>query len=168
MSDIDTTPTPRGKLALQTVAMPKDTNATGDIFGGWLLSQMDIAALITAGEVANGRAATVAIDSMTFLTPVHVGAVVSCYCDVLEIGPGPGGLTRALLLEGARRVVAIERDGRCLPALEEISAAFPGRLDIVEGDAQHGRVLVGGLVCRQVLTYTQVTARKKHRNHSSG
>jgi acyl-CoA thioesterase YciA len=86
MSDIDTTPTPRGKLALQTVAMPKDTNATGDIFGGWLLSQMDIAALITAGEVANGRAATVAIDSMTFLTPVHVGAVVSCYCDVLEIG----------------------------------------------------------------------------------
>lgn len=86
MSDLDTTPTPRGKLALQTVAMPKDTNATGDIFGGWLLSQMDIAALITASEVADGRAATVAIDSMAFLTPVHVGAVVSCYCDVLEIG----------------------------------------------------------------------------------
>jgi acyl-CoA thioesterase YciA len=86
MSDIDTTPVPRGKLALQTVAMPKDTNANGDIFGGWLLSQMDIAALITASEVADGRAATVAIDSMAFLTPVHVGAVVSCYCDVLEIG----------------------------------------------------------------------------------
>lgn len=86
MSDIDTTPTPRGKLALQTVAMPKDTNANGDIFGGWLLSQMDIAALITASEVADGRAATVAIDSMAFLTPVHVGAVVTCYCDVLEIG----------------------------------------------------------------------------------
>ena len=86
MSDIDTTPNPRGKLALQTVAMPKDTNANGDIFGGWLLSQMDIAALITASEVADGRAATVAIDSMAFLTPVHVGAVVSCYCDVLEIG----------------------------------------------------------------------------------
>lgn len=86
MSDIDTTPSPRGKLALQTVAMPKDTNASGDIFGGWLLSQMDIAALITASEVADGRAATVAIDSMAFLTPVHVGAVVSCYCDVLEIG----------------------------------------------------------------------------------
>ena len=86
MSDIDTTPSPRGKLALQTVAMPKDTNANGDIFGGWLLSQMDIAALITASEVAEGRAATVAIDSMAFLTPVHVGAVVSCYCDVLEIG----------------------------------------------------------------------------------
>ncbi|MCR9105334.1 MAG: acyl-CoA thioesterase [Gammaproteobacteria bacterium] len=86
MSDIDDTPTPRGTLALQTVAMPKDTNANGDIFGGWLLSQMDIAALITASRVADGRAATVAIDSMAFLTPVHVGAVVSCYCDVLEIG----------------------------------------------------------------------------------
>lgn len=86
MSDIDTNPVPRGKLALQTVAMPKDTNATGDIFGGWLLSQMDIACLITAGEVAQGRAATVAIDGMAFLTPVHVGAVVSCYCDVLEVG----------------------------------------------------------------------------------
>ena len=86
MSDIDDAPVPRGKLALQTVAMPKDTNANGDIFGGWLLSQMDIAALITASEVADGRAATVAIDSMSFLTPVHVGAVVSCYCDVLEIG----------------------------------------------------------------------------------
>lgn len=86
MNDIDSTPSPRGKLALQTVAMPKDTNANGDIFGGWLLSQMDIAGLITASEVASGRAATVAINGMAFLTPVHVGAVVSCYCDVLEIG----------------------------------------------------------------------------------
>lgn len=86
MSDIDTTPIPHGDLALQTVAMPKDTNATGDIFGGWLLSQMDLAGLITAMEVAGGRAATVAITGMSFLTPVHVGAVVSCYCDVLEIG----------------------------------------------------------------------------------
>jgi acyl-CoA thioesterase YciA len=86
MNDIDTTPVPHGDLALQTVAMPKDTNATGDIFGGWLLSQMDIAGLIAAMEVAGGRAATVAITGMAFLTPVHVGAVVSCYCDVLEIG----------------------------------------------------------------------------------
>jgi acyl-CoA thioesterase YciA len=86
MSDIDSTPIPSGDLALQTVAMPKDTNATGDIFGGWLLSQMDLAGLITAMEVAGGRAATVAINGMAFLTPVHVGAVVSCYTDVLEIG----------------------------------------------------------------------------------
>ena len=55
--------------------------------------------------------------------------------DVLEIGPGPGGLTRALLAEGARRVVAIERDSRCLPALDEIAAAYPGRLEVIEGDA---------------------------------
>jgi 16S rRNA (adenine1518-N6/adenine1519-N6)-dimethyltransferase len=55
--------------------------------------------------------------------------------DVIEIGPGPGGLTRALLLEGARRVVAIERDPRCIAALAELAAAFPGRLTLVEGDA---------------------------------
>jgi 16S rRNA (adenine1518-N6/adenine1519-N6)-dimethyltransferase len=54
---------------------------------------------------------------------------------VVEIGPGPGGLTRALLMEGAARVVAIERDGRCLPALQAISDAYPGRLTIVHGDA---------------------------------
>ena len=56
-------------------------------------------------------------------------------CDVLEIGPGPGGLTRGLLAEGARRVVAVEKDARCLPALAEIAAAYPGRLQVVEGDA---------------------------------
>ena len=86
MIDIDSTPIPQGDLSLQTVAMPKDTNANGDIFGGWLLSQMDIAGMITANEMAKGRVATVAIDGMAFLTPVHVGAVVSCYCDVLEVG----------------------------------------------------------------------------------
>ncbi len=86
MNDIDSTPLPQGELALQTVAMPKDTNANGDIFGGWLLSQMDLAGGIAAGDVARGRVATVAIDGMAFLTPVHVGAVVRCYTDVLEIG----------------------------------------------------------------------------------
>jgi 16S rRNA (adenine1518-N6/adenine1519-N6)-dimethyltransferase len=55
--------------------------------------------------------------------------------DVLEIGPGPGGLTRGLLAEGARRVLAVEKDPRCLPALSEISDVYPGRLQIVEGDA---------------------------------
>ena len=55
--------------------------------------------------------------------------------DVLEIGPGPGGLTRGLLASGARHVLAIEKDSRCIPALEEISAAYPGRLTIIEGDA---------------------------------
>ncbi|APE43711.1 16S rRNA (adenine(1518)-N(6)/adenine(1519)-N(6))-dimethyltransferase [Sulfitobacter alexandrii] len=56
-------------------------------------------------------------------------------CDVLEIGPGPGGLTRGLLSEGARHVLAIEKDSRCRPALEEIAAAYPGRLTVIEGDA---------------------------------
>ncbi|UTS80875.1 16S rRNA (adenine(1518)-N(6)/adenine(1519)-N(6))-dimethyltransferase RsmA [Phaeobacter piscinae] len=56
-------------------------------------------------------------------------------CDVLEIGPGPGGLTRGLLAEGARRVLAVEKDSRCIPALAEISDAYPGRLQVIEGDA---------------------------------
>jgi 16S rRNA (adenine1518-N6/adenine1519-N6)-dimethyltransferase len=56
-------------------------------------------------------------------------------CDVLEIGPGPGGLTRGLLAEGARRVLAIEKDQRCLPALAEISDAYPERLEVINGDA---------------------------------
>ncbi|MCV3271922.1 16S rRNA (adenine(1518)-N(6)/adenine(1519)-N(6))-dimethyltransferase RsmA [Roseobacter sinensis] len=58
-------------------------------------------------------------------------------CDVLEIGPGPGGLTRGLLAEGARHVLAIEKDARCAPALAEIAAAYPGRLTVLEGDALH-------------------------------
>ncbi|NSY38096.1 16S rRNA (adenine(1518)-N(6)/adenine(1519)-N(6))-dimethyltransferase RsmA [Leisingera sp. ANG59] len=56
-------------------------------------------------------------------------------CDVLEIGPGPGGLTRGLLAEGARRVLAVEKDQRCLPALQEIADAYPGRFDVINGDA---------------------------------
>ncbi len=56
-------------------------------------------------------------------------------CTIYEVGPGPGGLTRALLMEGAKKVVAVERDERCLPALEEIARAYPGRLDIFNADA---------------------------------
>lgn len=55
--------------------------------------------------------------------------------DVLEVGPGPGGLTRGLLAEGARKVLAVEKDARCLPALEQIAAAYPGRLEVINGDA---------------------------------
>ena len=67
-------------------------------------------------------------------------------CTVLEVGPGPGGLTRALLAAGAKKVVAIEKDSRCLPALEEIAAHYPGRLEVVEGDAlkQDPVALTGG------------------------
>jgi 16S rRNA (adenine1518-N6/adenine1519-N6)-dimethyltransferase len=65
---------------------------------------------------------------------------------IVEVGPGPGGLTRALLMEGAERVVAVERDARVMPALAEIAAAFPGRLEVVEADARGAdwRALVGG------------------------
>jgi 16S rRNA (adenine1518-N6/adenine1519-N6)-dimethyltransferase len=56
-------------------------------------------------------------------------------CDVLEVGPGPGGLTRGLLVEGARKVLAVEKDPRCIAALKEIAAVYPGRLEVVEGDA---------------------------------
>ena len=57
------------------------------------------------------------------------------HCDVLEIGPGPGGLTRGLLVEGARRVLAVEKDPRCIAALQDIAAVYPGRLDILNADA---------------------------------
>ncbi|MEY2907774.1 MAG: hypothetical protein RLZZ602_297 [Pseudomonadota bacterium] len=86
MTDIDANPTPQGDLSLQAVAMPADTNPHGDIFGGWLMSQMDLAGYVSACEVANGRVATVAVEGMSFLTPVHVGAVVSCYSDIVEVG----------------------------------------------------------------------------------
>ncbi|RRH72616.1 16S rRNA (adenine(1518)-N(6)/adenine(1519)-N(6))-dimethyltransferase RsmA [Falsigemmobacter faecalis] len=62
-------------------------------------------------------------------------------CDVLEVGPGPGGLTRGLLAEGARKVLAVEKDPRCIPALEEIAAHYPGRLDYILGDALEVNVL---------------------------
>lgn len=80
------TATPEGMLALQTIAMPKDANYNGDIFGGWLLSQMDLAGAVVARRLARGRAATVAVDSMVFLRPVPVGAVVSCYARTIKVG----------------------------------------------------------------------------------
>lgn len=83
---LDNTPAPVGELMLQTVPMPKDTNSTGDIFGGWLMSQMDIAGAIAASHIAEGRVATVAIESMSFMIPVKVGSIVSCYTDILSIG----------------------------------------------------------------------------------
>lgn len=86
MPKIDEDPTPSGQLALQTLAMPRDTNSNGDIFGGWLLSQMDLAGAIMAREIAKGRVTTVAVGNMVFLRPVPIGSVVSCYCEVLEVG----------------------------------------------------------------------------------
>lgn len=83
---LDDIPCPVGELALQTVAMPSDANADGDIFGGWLVSQMDLAGATVANRLARGRVATVAIDSMVFLRPVAVGSVVSFYTKVQNIG----------------------------------------------------------------------------------
>ena len=77
---------PHGELTIQTIAMPSDTNASGDIFGGWLLSQMDLAAGVIAKRVSKGRSVTVANNSMEFHKPVKVGALVSCYCALLKKG----------------------------------------------------------------------------------
>ncbi|KTD66244.1 acyl-CoA thioesterase [Legionella spiritensis] len=77
---------PRGEITIQTLAMPADTNANGDIFGGWLVSQMDLAAGVLAKRLARGRVATVAINSMSFLKPVHVGDVVSCHVELIKQG----------------------------------------------------------------------------------
>ncbi|MBT6084204.1 MAG: acyl-CoA thioesterase [Rhodospirillaceae bacterium] len=77
---------PIGELALRTLAMPADTNPSGDIFGGWLMGQMDIAGGIAAGSRAGGRVATVAVDGFTFHKPVHVGDVVCCYTKILRTG----------------------------------------------------------------------------------
>ena len=83
---------PEGELTLRTLAMPRDVNVNGDIFGGWVLSQMDIAAGIVAGARARGRVATVAVDAMKFIRPVRVGDVLCIYVRVARIGRTSMGL----------------------------------------------------------------------------
>jgi acyl-CoA thioesterase YciA len=78
--------TPTGEPVLRTLAMPADTNPHGDIFGGWIMAQMDIAGGILAKEIAGSRVVTVAVDTIKFLKPVHVGDVVCCYGKLLNIG----------------------------------------------------------------------------------
>ncbi len=77
---------PQGDLTVRTIAMPADTNANGDIFGGWVLSQMDQAGGIAGVERAKGRVVTVALDGMTFLRPVAVGDVLCVYTRVSHVG----------------------------------------------------------------------------------
>lgn len=77
---------PQGEMVLRTLAMPADTNANGDIFGGWLMSQMDMGGAILAKEIAGGRVVTVRADGMTFLKPVAVGDVVSCHARCIRTG----------------------------------------------------------------------------------
>lgn len=77
---------PEGQLVIQIVAMPADTNMNGDIFGGWLVSHMDMGAAIAARRRAKSRVVTVAIDNLSFIRPVYVGDTVCCYATVLKVG----------------------------------------------------------------------------------
>lgn len=77
---------PEGELVLQTVAMPADSNAYGDIFGGWLMSQMDVGAAVLAHQRAHNRLTTVAVDQLVFLKPVFVGDLVCCYANPIKTG----------------------------------------------------------------------------------
>jgi len=104
--------------------MPADANPNGDIFGGWVLSQMDIAAGITAGLRARGRVATVAIDSMCFKRPVNIGDVMCVYTDIIKVGRTSMTLhveawilrhhigRRVKVTEGVFTFVAIDADGK--------------------------------------------------------
>jgi acyl-CoA thioesterase YciA len=77
---------PDGELLLRTSPMPSDTNANGDIFGGWIMSQMDLAGGMMAIEITGGRAVTIAVDAMKFIKPVRIGDIVCCYGKVTRIG----------------------------------------------------------------------------------
>lgn len=83
---METEEIPTGALTLRTLAMPADVNVNGDIFGGWVLGQMDIASGIIAAERAQGRVATIVVDAMKFIRPVHVGDVLSIYATVNSVG----------------------------------------------------------------------------------
>ncbi|WP_252179212.1 acyl-CoA thioester hydrolase YciA [Endozoicomonas sp. 4G] len=119
---------PRGELMLRTLAMPADTNPNGDIFGGWLLSQMDIAGGIAAKQRSFSRISTVAIESMSFHQPVQVGDVVCCYAEILRVGTTsmrirlevwitkmPCHQQRIKVTEGIFTFVAIDEQGRPQP-----------------------------------------------------
>ncbi|MGI8482064.1 MAG: acyl-CoA thioesterase [Chthoniobacterales bacterium] len=83
---MESTDEPKGELVIRTIAMPADTNPTGDIFGGWLMAQMDLGSGILAAKTAKARVVTVAMEGMSFLLPVHVGDTVACYAWVEKIG----------------------------------------------------------------------------------
>lgn len=122
------TPSGSGRMpAVRTLAMPADTNPSGDIFGGWLLAQMDIAAGTVAYDRARGRVVTVALDAMAFHAPVYVGDLVSCYAEVVRIGRtsltlqveawARRGRTgqEIKVTEGRFTMVAVDEEGRPRP-----------------------------------------------------
>ena len=112
------------EAALRTIAMPKDTNPNGDIFGGWLLAQMDLAASLAARQRAGGRCVTVALNAMSFHRPVFVGDEVSCYSEVTGVGTtsitvlvtayrrNPEAGSREKVTEGTFTFVRIDDEGR--------------------------------------------------------
>ncbi len=121
---------PRGQLLLRTLAMPADTNANGDIFGGWIMSQLDLAGAILAKEISGGRVVTVSVDSIAFKAPVSVGDVVCCYGECSRIGNtsmsvalevwvkpvAPDGIgDRYRVCEATFNYVAINSEGRPRP-----------------------------------------------------
>ncbi|WP_298492121.1 acyl-CoA thioesterase [uncultured Maritimibacter sp.] len=118
---------PEGHAVLRTVAMPADVNGAGDIFGGWVLSQMDIAAGIVAAERARGRVATVAIEAMKFIRPVKIGDILCIYGEVERVGTtsvavrldawvvrGAASLTEKVT-EGVFTFVALDGEGKKRP-----------------------------------------------------
>ena len=118
---------PTGELALQTLAMPRDANSNGDIFGGWVLSQMDLAGGVPAVRRARGRIATVAVDAMRFHAPVGIGDLVSCYAEITRVGTTSITVRietwatrkntgeRVRVTEGTYVFVAIDEQGRPRP-----------------------------------------------------
>lgn len=117
----------RGRITTRTMAMPSDTNPSGDIFGGWVLSQMDIAAGICAGQRAQSRVVTVAVDSMSFIRPVKVGDILGVYTDLDRVGRtsvdvhveawvrrGRIGI-REKVTEAKFKFVAVDDDGKPTP-----------------------------------------------------
>jgi len=86
MSDDAKSDRPVGELALRISAMPADTNAAGDVFGGWIMAKMDMAAGSAAHVRARGRVATVAVSNLTFVRPVKVGNMISCYTEIVNVG----------------------------------------------------------------------------------
>ena len=122
---------PTGELTVRTMAMPRDTNPIGDIFGRYLLSQMDIAGGIYSQKIAKGRTVTIAVDSMTFYKPLNVGDVLCCYCDTIKIGRTSIAVKveawtirkfqadREKITEGVFTYVAINDNSRPRPIKEE-------------------------------------------------
>ena len=120
---------PEGKQpALRVVPMPADSNQNGDIFGGWIMSQVDVAGGVLAGRIARGRVATVAVNSFVFKHPVQIGDVISCYADVVKVGNTsvtidvqvyaerrPSDPTTVKVTEATLTYVAIDAQGRPRP-----------------------------------------------------